>query len=382
MPIRVCISAFGGYRNNMGGLIWTYLDWALSLQAVGCEVIWLELGRASTEADSSQLIRDMEVNLAGLGLQCRVLYRVPGESCLVKDSLGQVLPLADIASEIDLFLNLAYCTDAETVRSFRRTLFFDMDPGLVQLWINQGSLTLPEHDLYLTLGERVAAGDACVPDCGIAWHYQRPPVYLPAWPVAESAPDAPFTTVTNWWGKNDHGWIYWGGEHHNNEKRTSFLEYLELPDLVDVPLELAVSLTESLADNQERERLEKNGWRVMPTWNLDWTPKAYREYVRQSRGEFSCAKPMYSRLNTGIIFPRTLHYLASGKPAVVQHVGPVEVVPSGVGLYEFRNIEEARRGFDSIGSDYERHAKAARGLVEENFDGRQVAREILNRALN
>jgi len=78
---------------------------------------------------------------------------------------------------------------------------------------------------------------------------------------------------------------------------------------------------------------------------------------------------------------RTVSYLASGKPAVIQDTGPSTFLPSGEGMVRFSTIEEAVEGFVSINASYERHCRAAREIAEAFFDGKRVAETILNSAL-
>jgi hypothetical protein len=47
--------------------------------------------------------------------------------------------------------------------------------------------------------------------------------------VTRAGDDAPFTTVSNWWGRDE--WLELDGEAFSNEKRTAFLRFLELPAL-------------------------------------------------------------------------------------------------------------------------------------------------------
>ena len=81
------------------------------------------------------------------------------------------------------------------------------------------------------------------------------------------------------------------------------------------------------------------------------------------------------------ISDRTLCYLASGKPAVVQHTGPSAYLPNGEGLFRFTTVAEAVGALDAVNADYERHCRAARGIAEAYFDGEQIAARILNEAL-
>ena len=78
---------------------------------------------------------------------------------------------------------------------------------------------------------------------------------------------------------------------------------------------------------------------------------------------------------------RTLCYLASGKPVVVQDTGPSAFLPNGEGMFRFTTPKEAARAFDLVNSDYEKHSRDARQIAETYFDARHVAKEILSEAL-
>src|SRR6266568_3091946 len=96
---------------------------------------------------------------------------------------------------------------------------------------------------------------------------------------------------------------------------------------------------------------------------------------------FSCAKPAYISLETAWVSDRTLCYLASGKPAVVQYTGASRLLPDAEGLFRFRTIDEAVRALAAAEADYEHHGRAARALVEEHFDARRVVARVLEQAL-
>jgi glycosyltransferase involved in cell wall biosynthesis len=87
------------------------------------------------------------------------------------------------------------------------------------------------------------------------------------------------------------------------------------------------------------------------------------------------------RLANAWVSDRTLCYLASGKPAIVQHTGPSRFLPDAEGLFRFRNLDEAARALTAAESDYERHCRQARALAEEYFDARKVLAKLLERAL-
>ena len=111
------------------------------------------------------------------------------------------------------------------------------------------------------------------------------------------------------------------------------------------------------------------------------TPVEYQRYIQESRGEFSCVKPSCLRLQNAWISDRTLCYLASGKPAVVEHTGQSRFLPDASGLFRFRSLEEAARSLELVASDYESQCQLARQLAEEYFDATKVVGHVLERAL-
>ncbi|HLB75565.1 MAG TPA: hypothetical protein VJO72_00875, partial [Candidatus Dormibacteraeota bacterium] len=170
------------------------------------------------------------------------------------------------------------------------------------------------------------------------------------------------------------------GQVINEEKHVSFLEYQALPSQTPARLELAICLGEHY--DEWRARLEPSGWKIRQAWDVSATPEQYRAYIQQSRGEFSCAKPACMTLANSWVSDRTLCYLASGKPAIVQHTGPSRVLPDAAGLFRFKNLDEAVQAFSTVESDYERHAGLARQLTEDYFNGCAVVGRVLEQALD
>jgi hypothetical protein len=241
-----------------------------------------------------------------------------------------------------------------------------------------GQLEIPEHDVYFTYGETVGASDM-IPTCGIRWLYTPPPVHLPVWNVTDSLPESAYTTVSSWWGDD---WILIDGSVIENSKRSAFMEYVQLPCTIPARVELALPLSTAEADLEDRKILERQGWSVRNVLDVTATPDAFRSYVQHSRGEFSCMKRGYSRLKTAWTSERTINYLASGRPAVVQNTGPSRFLPDDEGLFRFSNLQQASSAVCRIESDYEKHSRCARALAAEYFDGRKVLPRVLERALS
>ena len=281
----------------------------------------------------------------------------------------------DAAVEADLLLDLRYDISPQVIARFRRTALIDIDPGILQFWIGQGKIALAPHDAYFTIGETAVQSGGSFSTFDHRWLHTAPPVFLPEWQVSPSKPTASFTTISSWWGE----WMELDGQLFSNEKRTAFLEYLKLPSQTSAPLELALCLEEQ--PEVERPFLERHGWRVRRAWDVTATPEKYHRYIQQSRGEFSCAKPAYVRFANAWMSDRTVCYLASGKPAVVQRTGSSRFLPDRSGLFRFRTPDEAAACLKAVEADYATHCRMARALAEEFFDARKIVGHVLERAL-
>jgi hypothetical protein len=80
---------------------------------------------------------------------------------------------------------------------------------------------------------------------------------------------------------------------------------------------------------------------------------------------------------SGWFSDRTVRYLASGKPVLVQDTGWSRNYPSGRGLLGFRTLDEAVDGADRIARDYADHSHAARAIAEEFFDSDKVLSALM-----
>jgi hypothetical protein len=356
------------------GHLWAYMNWALGFQAAGWRVIWLECVTPNQASDVVEAnVRRLMGRLSGVGMKADVAVH----GIDLPDRLrGSCLDL-DAAAEADLLVNFLYALAPAVVGRFRRSALVDIDPGLLQAWMTSGDLVVAAHDVYFTIGERVEGSAAGGPSAAVDWHHTAPPVALDAWPVTPAAADAPYTTVSHWWDETN--WITLNGTVYANDKRAAFLEYRELPRRTPVPLELALFL--SPADADERRSLERHGWRIRLAQDVSGCSQGYQEYIGGSRGEFSCAKPAYVRFANAWISDRTLCYLASGKPAIVQDTGPSRYLGGADGVLRFRSLDEAASCLQEAERHYTHHCRAARAVAEEFFDARKVATTLLEQAL-
>jgi hypothetical protein len=374
MSLTVCLAADTVAYPDGGGHRWAYLNWALGLRALDCHVIWLEGVSSDTPPDAlTRNVSALKTHLAPYGLADCVAVCSRREAAGPTPTVEGCLDV-EAAAESDLLLNLLYGMPEAVVRRFRRTALVDIDPGLLQVWISQGQLHVVRHDVYFTTGETVGRSGARFPDVGLRWQYTPPCIALDWWPRSEAAAGAAFTTVSHWSAEE---WMDWGGVYAN-DKRSGFLPLLNLPQYVEQPLELALCIRE---DDDEWMRLREKGWRVCHAWDVSSTPWDYQRYIQSSAGEFSCVKPSCVRLQNAWVSDRTLCYLATGKPAVVQHTGPSRFLPDAAGLFRFTNLDDAVLCLETVMADYEQHCRLARALAEQYFDARTVIGSILERAL-
>ena len=366
-----------------GGHFWVYMQYAQALRLLGCDVYWLEsfASNGSEESDRARLAPLLaRMERFGLGSKLVLYQRCgPGSAAgLPEEYTGRNRSDAEAVFErADLLLNFHYSIAPALLARFRRTALVDIDPGLLQFWISRRQLAVPAHDFYFTTGETVGRPWGKIPDSGLPWIPIRPPVCLERWPFTFDPNSEAFTTVSIW---DSDDWIVDGDEEYENTKRVAFLEFADLPRLTKQPLELALFLRTE-RDLTERGDLEKRGWRIRQSRDVADTPENYQAYIQRSRGEFSCAKRSCLKFQNAWISDRTLCYLASGKPVVVQNTGPSAFLPDGEGMFRFSTPAEAAKAFEDINSDYQKHSRAARQIVETFFDAKQVVKEILSHAL-
>jgi len=373
-----------------GGHFWVYLQYALGLRRLGCDVYWLEQIRPARDpAREAAMLSTFMERMKRFGFEGRTLLYRAGP-----DFIGCSRPEAeDVLRRADLVLNFHYAMDPGLLACARRTALVDIDPGLLQFWISTGQLAVPPHDCYLTTGDTVGTPEARFPDCGLPWIHIRPPVCLDLWPFTHDPRAEAFTTVSSW---SSASWLKMDQDGQSvlvdNTKRVAFLEFLELPRHTSQPLELALYLTDRHPDGQarrkqadadaaDRARLVQHGWRVRDSRDVAGNPDSYRAYVQRSRGEFSAAKPSCMMFQNAWVSDRTVCYLASGKPAVVQDTGASSYLPHGEGLFRFASVEQAAAGVDEINRDYARHCRAARDIAETYFNAERVLEPALNAVL-
>jgi hypothetical protein len=257
----------------------------------------------------------------------------------------------------------------------RRRAFIDVDPGFTQISLLNGdpdlTSTVGRCERLFTYGQGIGRPDCLMPNAGREWLKTVPPVALAYWPVAEEGDAADFTTVIRWRGFRDAE--YKGVKYGQRDRE--FPHYIGLPRLTRQPFRVA-------ALGADLESLAEHGWDAVSGEVESLTPQQYRRFIQGSRAEFGVAKHLYVEMRTRWFSDRSVCYLASGRPVLVQSTGIEDVLPVGEGIVTFRSLEEAVAGVDRINSGYERHRRAARQVAESCFAAGHVLSDLLSGAIN
>ena len=390
-----------------GGHFWVYMQYVQGFLRQGCEVYWLEeFVTSGDEAHDARTLARFTKRMEHFGLKGKTILYTTQEGASAADQertyIGMDEPKAkSLFATADLLLNFYYAMNPALLAEFRRTALVDIDPSLLQLWISTGQIEVAKHDYYCTTGETVGTSTALFPDCGISWINIRPAVSLELWPYSYNPDADAFTTISGWWGDGGRGEFVTDYDElvYENNKRVTFLEYVDLPQRTPQTLELALNLgteeidedemeptkltsdgqpiTDYRGDAVDRRKLLDHGWKIADPYKVANSPAAYQAYIQNSRGEFSCAKPSYIKFQSAWVSDRTICYLASGKPVVVQDTGPSSFLPDGEGMFRFSTMGEAVDAITTINANYEKHCSAAREIAESYFDARKIAADIL-----
>jgi hypothetical protein len=376
----------GAIANKLlnGGEAWVRLSWILGLRRLGLDVWFVEQMDPATAVDSAgapasfadsanrRYFEDV-VERFGLGGRASLLFDGGREASGVP--LQDLLPVAEEAA---LLVNISGHLDLEPLTSrLRRKAYVDLDPGFTQFWHVQGigGSRLEGHDAYFSVGENVGRPGCEIPTCGLEWSPVRPPVVLDEWPVADDGDHDRFTTVGAWRGA-------FGPVQHDGRtyslKVHEFRKVIELPRRAPQHFEIALLIHPG--DDRDREALEANGWAIVDPRTAVPGPLEFREYVQRSGGEFSVAQGIYVETNSAWFSDRTVRYLASGRPVLVQDTGFSAHLPTGEGLLAFTDLEGAAAGAERIAADYASHREAARALAESHFDSDVVLPRFLAQA--
>jgi hypothetical protein len=363
-----------------GGHWSVWLQYLLGLRGLGVDFVWLELYRPKGRpAQDRENVRTFLSRFQRWGFRRNVALAIvdrgrPARSLRDLEVLGMDRDrLVRFAEQSDVLWNMHCAMDAPLLSHFRRKALIDVDPGHLQLSALHWDMGIDGHDTFFTVGQNLNSPDCPVPRLGKHWQPFLPPMFLPFWrPIPLRNPQARFSSVTQWnWGE-----IPFGNGTVSISKRDAYMRYLDVPARSGVPIELAANLATDDATG-DREALVESGWRLVLPDKVGPTPATYRAYIARSRGEFGCAKPVFSVLRTGWVSDRSAAYLASGRPVVVEDTGISRYLPVGQGILIFATAEEACARLADCLQDYDVHCRTARCLAEQYFDSAKILPRLL-----
>jgi hypothetical protein len=351
-----------------GGNAWSRLSWVLGFRKLGYDVCFIE--QIDKQNCTGAALNYFRSTMKQFGLQQDSALL----GCDGSEMFG--LPLSELvtrAKEAILFNLSGHLQLADITSAVRFRIYYDDDPGFTQFWHAAGMSVagIGHHDAYFTLGGNIGNPECPIPVNGIRWKHTRPPVVLDAWPVAPGAFNR-FTTVASWRGA--YGPVQVGSKTYG-VKAHEFRKFIEIPVCSAHRFEVALQIHP--ADQKDLDRLLANRWKIADPLAVAGTADEFRQYVQQSGAEFSVAQNVYVDTNSGWFSDRTVRYLASGKPALVQDTGFTGIYPTDEGLVAFRTVGEAVEGAERIVRDYNSHCKAARRIAEEFFDSGKVLRRLI-----
>ena len=365
----------------LAGVTWQFLHFMLGLRRLGFDPWYVEdsarwvysptLGDSTPDADAN--IAAIAPILQDHGLADRWIFRghYEGGKCY-----GQTEQrLTELYKTADIMMNV---TGAQELRTEHLDcpirVYLETDPVVSQIQIAQGNknviAALDAHTHHFTYGENLGCPDCRLPTGRYKWHPTRQPVLLDFWKSEPAEAGKSFNTIATWQNKGRD--IEFAGETYYWSKDREFLKFLEAPRITGAAFEIAAGV-----DEPTRRLLTDNGWTLRDPVHLSRDMGHYRDYIRESRGEFSVAKDQNIRLRSGWFSDRSACYLAAGRPVINQQTGFGNHLPTGRGLFAFETMEDIAHAVAEIQSDYAGNCRAARDIAEEYFSAPKVLGKVM-----
>ena len=385
MNTKPKIIVFGiAFWYPLAGVTYQFLHYLLGLRRLGYDPYYIEdSGRWVLETDMSDLTPDADPNVKAIapvleayGFKDRWAFRGQYEggknygidSHKVDQLFGEAVAFLNVTGSQELRDEHMACP---------RKIYVETDPVASQILVSQNEpgtiAALDAHDILFTFGENLGAPDCGVPVERYEWHPTRQPVLVDLWSDREMSPKNGFTTIGTWQNKGKE--ISLNGETYYWSKDREFEKFFDLPTRTDACMELACSV-----NDETLQRLHANRWKQVSSVEVSRNVDAYRQYIQQSRGEFTVAKDQNIRLRSGWFSDRSACYLAAGRPVINQDTGFGNILPTGKGLFDFRTMEDALSAIDTIQADYAGNCDAALQIANDYFAAEKVLGDLLNKS--
>lgn len=388
---RIIVMGFAG-GCPVAGVVWQHVHYIVGLQRLGHEVYYIEDSarlpydpvRGEITEDFGHAAQVLQKLSEQFGFENRWSYcaRYSPDHPTAGMSKSRNVRLY---READAILNICGSQELnEDLLHSDRLLYVESDPGVEQIKVDQREQAtldyLGRHRALFTFGENVGrhparAAEFPVPLHGLKWHPTRQPVVTDFWRTDLAPASGVFTSIANWntGGRKD---ILWRDDTYLWSKSLEFLKFVDAPRCAGERFELATNMK----DPPTRELFLRNDWTLISPHEMNVHWNGYRDYIQQSKGEFTAAKDQYVRLHTGWFSDRTACYLAAGRPAITQQTGFTQFYGGEYGLLAFESMDEIVAATKRINADYARHSRAAFEIAKEYFEAEKVLADLLHRA--
>ena len=384
---RIVLLHFVG-QMPMAGIAWQAINHLVGLEKLGYEVWYLEdHGANPYDPRIGSVVTECDYNVAYLrdamerhGFAGRWAYWDAINDFwhgMSRDAVHRLY------GEADALINLCGATRLrdEHMRVPARVMI-DTDPVYEQIKYagnEPGARAyIDAHTHFFTYGANLGTDLCPVPLCGIAWRPTRPPVDLDLWPCAAGPADWDgkrcFTTIATWENK---------GKTSRSGRELSLVEtrqFRAISRSAAPPPRYLFRDGDAAAGQGGAPR--SCGAGLAPGRSAPGLGRygTYRRFIAFSRGEFTVAKDIYVRPNSGWFSDRAVCYLASGRPVVTMRTGFTTYCRAGAGVFDYATHDEALDAIDAIDADYRRHSRAAREIAGDCFGAARVLADLMDRA--
>jgi hypothetical protein len=379
---KVIVLHFVG-QMPLAGIAWQAMHYVLGLERLGYEAWYIEDGGANPyDPRANSVVMECEYNVGYV--KAMMEAHGLGDRWAYWDAINDVYHglsrerVRALYGEADALINLCGATrlrDEHMACPVR--IMIDTDPVYEQIKYAKADPAardyLDAHTHFFTYGENIGAADCPVPLSGIPWRATRPPVIPKLWPVDAGEPDC-FTTIATWENKGKN--IEFEGASYVWSKHVNFLRFLGVPNRSGQRFMMAMLPPDRAVETE----VTGQGWQLTDPRPISAGMTVYADFIRSSRGEFTVAKDIYVRPNSGWFSDRSVCYLAAGRPVVTMRTGFSKFYPVGAGLFEFSTMDEVLAALDAIATDYPKHSRAARALATEYFASDRVVSRMLTEA--
>ena len=367
------------YREG-GGNFSVPLQWMLGLQRLKLDAIWLELLSATDDvAADQQRIKNFQRQLQahGLGGRYCLVYQKPASDTHDLDGMRCIgISKRELIERLrgpNVLLNLAYSIHPPLLLKFERRVFCDLDPSEIFYWMTKMEMGQSYHHEFWTIGLNVHGSDCQLPKSSLRWKTFYPVVDTKLLRPKPRPRRPKVTTVGQWyWG----GAVEVAGEFPDLSKKHAFEPYLNLPSRVpEAEFELAMNIP---AEDPERDRLQRLGWKIVDPHQVARTPSAYRRYLASALAEFTAIKGVDVAWRTGWVSDRSAAFLALGRHVITEDTGARDYLPAKNGFSFVRNASEAEVAVKEVLRGWPRLSRQARDCAVETFDSEKNLKKILD----